>query len=402
MGNDGEVTVRSAEPVGVWRTYQTGQDVLATQELPADPVSGGATAGVFISAAMIVRNEERHVRSCLESLRNIVDEVVVVDTGSTDSTIEIAREFGASVSEFPWTDDFSAPRNESFRRARGDWILTIDADERLRPYSGILLRKQLSDPATGACYVLVQRRKRMTPNRQMKLYRNHPGLRHCGLIHEGITPEQVRSVTGLRLGVVPLIVEHRGYDGDLTTKHRRNLPLLVRQLERDPDAPELSHVWGHLADLREAIGQTGEAVAASERAVELLRQKEDLHPADCAGYLRVLTRQVDAGQLSERLLEEGTRLFPGNPQLNWIRGHWLMGRELVPEAVKEFEHLLARGRAGEFDQWVGYDRRLFGGLSYRSLAECHARLGNRAEECRYRAMASAEMSKQTSDRFVSA
>lgn len=341
------------------------------------------------------------MRQCLDTLADLVDEIVVVDTGSRDCTVEIAREFGASVSTFPWTDDFSAPRNESFRRARGDWILTIDADEQVRPYSRALLREQLSDPSTGACYVLVERRKRLTPNRQMKLYRNHPDLRHCSLIHEGITPEQVRSVTGLRLGAVPLIIEHRGYDGDLTAKHRRNLPLLIRQLERSSVAPELSHVWGHLADLREAMGQTGEAVAAGEHAVELLRRKKDLHPADCAGYLRVLTRQLDNGQFSQELLDEATRLFPGILQLSWIRGHSLMTQERFRDAVPEFEHLLARGRAGEFDQWVGYDRRLFGELSCRCLANCHARVGNRAEERRYLEMASVEWSKQNSHRFVS-
>ena len=78
---------------------------------------------------------------------------------------------------------------------------------------------------------MVRRRQRLTPNWQMKLFRNHPGLRHDGVIHEGITPGQVRSVTDLGLGMVPMVFDHKGYDCDLHRKHLRNLPLLLRQLE---------------------------------------------------------------------------------------------------------------------------------------------------------------------------
>src|SRR6516225_959689 len=80
---------------------------------------------------MIVRDEERYLAGCLESVADLVDEIIVVDTGSTDSTPDIARRFGARVSHFQWVDDFSAARNESLRHATGEWIFWLDADERL-------------------------------------------------------------------------------------------------------------------------------------------------------------------------------------------------------------------------------------------------------------------------------
>ena len=87
---------------------------------------------LLLSAALIVRNEERFLVGCLDSLEGFVDEVVLVDTGSTDATPRIAADRGITVHTFPWADDFSAARNRALDLARGEWILYIDADERIR------------------------------------------------------------------------------------------------------------------------------------------------------------------------------------------------------------------------------------------------------------------------------
>ncbi|MCH8018826.1 glycosyltransferase family 2 protein, partial [candidate division KSB1 bacterium] len=84
-----------------------------------------------LSLCMIVKNEEEYLQECLESIEDVVDEIIVVDTGSTDRTVEIARQFDAEVHHIPWNDDFAAARNESIKHASGDWILQLDADERL-------------------------------------------------------------------------------------------------------------------------------------------------------------------------------------------------------------------------------------------------------------------------------
>ena len=84
-----------------------------------------------LSLCMIVKNEEKFLAGCLESVKNIVDEIIIVDTGSTDKTIEIANSYNAKVYHFEWKNDFSLARNESIKHATGDWILILDADERL-------------------------------------------------------------------------------------------------------------------------------------------------------------------------------------------------------------------------------------------------------------------------------
>ncbi|MDE3076948.1 MAG: glycosyltransferase family 2 protein, partial [Chloroflexota bacterium] len=105
----------------------------AARQLPAAARQLSATRPrrPTISACLIVKNEEANLGRCLRSLKGKVDEVIVVDTGSTDGTVEIARQGGARVAYFPWCDDFSAARNESLKLAASDFIIWIDADEEL-------------------------------------------------------------------------------------------------------------------------------------------------------------------------------------------------------------------------------------------------------------------------------
>src|SRR3989344_8298667 len=85
----------------------------------------------LLSLCMIVRDEEKDLESCLKAVKDHVDEIVIVDTGSKDKTVEIAKKFTSKVFHFEWCDDFSAARNESLKHATGDWILVLDADERI-------------------------------------------------------------------------------------------------------------------------------------------------------------------------------------------------------------------------------------------------------------------------------
>ncbi len=100
---------------------------------------------------MIVKNEEKHLVKCLRSVRDVVDEMIIVDTGSTDKTNDIAKVFGAKVFDFPWTGDFSAARNHSLEQATGDWILVLDADEVIsaRDFDELkaIIRKRSPSPA---------------------------------------------------------------------------------------------------------------------------------------------------------------------------------------------------------------------------------------------------------------
>ena len=104
-----------------------------------------------VSLTMIVRDEEKNLSTCLESVRGVFGEIVVVDTGSTDRTIEIARTFGAKVFEFAWVDSFAAARNEALSHATGDYAIWLDADDLVEPVERVKLQRLLAGLKRPAC-----------------------------------------------------------------------------------------------------------------------------------------------------------------------------------------------------------------------------------------------------------
>src|SRR5512143_1026788 len=103
-----------------------------------------------LSLAMIVKNEEKNLGHCLASVRDLVDEMVVVDTGSTDGTVALAESFGARIGHFPWTGDFGAARNESLRLCTGDWVLILDADEAVDALDHAKIRAAIAQDTPAA------------------------------------------------------------------------------------------------------------------------------------------------------------------------------------------------------------------------------------------------------------
>jgi hypothetical protein len=373
-----EISVYAPEPVGVWRTYQSHADYLHCEDQPVSEPRRVATEGfgkrAGISACLIVRNESRKLGGCLESIRDLVDEIVVVDTGSTDGTQDIARTFGARVIQSRWNNDFAEPRNLANAHAREEWILSIDADEIARPFPRDFLRHLLNDDDVCGYYVLFRRRARLTQNWQLKIFRRLDAPCHRSIIHEGITPGQLRAASGRRIGRCTLSFEHSGYDGDLSSKHERNLPLLNKALETEPDNIDKVFLWGHLGDVHAARSDLRCAESAWKRGVAILRGCPNHHPAHCSVHLSLLTHMLSTGRDVESLLQETERFFPGNLQTVWIRGHWLLRCGRLREASAQFERLIDFGGPDRLDNWVAYDRRLFDELPHRMISLCRRQL----------------------------
>ncbi len=194
-----------------------------------------------ISLCMIVKNEEAFLPQCLESIKDVVDEIIIVDTGSTDNTREIALQMGAKVFEFPWTNDFSAARNESIRRATGHYILWLDADDRIDPEEIEKLRQiksQLHPYRTRAYYFIVQShalQEGVTSFYQMRLFPKKPGVLFEGRVHEQV----VFSLQRLRIPLeyLPMRIRHTGYNDPTTIKRKfeRNWAILEADIEKNPN-----------------------------------------------------------------------------------------------------------------------------------------------------------------------
>ena len=329
----------------------------------------------MLSAALIVKDEEKHLDACLRSVRPLVDEIVIVDTGSQDRSKEIARRFGARVYDFAWNADFAAARNEALRLVSGDWVLYIDADERVRASSRESLDALLTEHSLIGLYVLLHAHPGFTPYRELRLFRNDPLIRFQGVIHENIWPGIRRrsEAKGGQIGTSDLILDHVGYEGNQNHKHQRNLPLLLESLKHDP---ERIFNWCHLAGVYNALGEKALAERAWAQGVEVARRKSDVKMGHSFPYLGLIGHRMASGVDVRELLEEASRKFPGNMQLLWFEGRYQMQVGDYHRAVAIFERLIEHGTKQDFDLWVGYDQRLFDLYAYDSLATCHFRLGH--------------------------
>jgi hypothetical protein len=337
---------------------------------------------VLVSACLIVRNEARFLERCLRSIRPLVDEIVVVDTGSTDHTKRIARGHGSRLYDFPWIDDFAAARNHGLDRARGEWILYIDADERVRRASRSRLRAQLRKPDFVGYFILLHARPGFTPYWEMRLFRNDPRIRFRRIIHENIWPgiDAYRSAEGGQIGRSELVFDHDGYEGDQSAKHRRNLPLLRRALRKDPTGV---YSWCHLANIYVALGKGGLAEKAWAAALAVVRGKAHPPGQDSLPYIGLIEWSLHHGRPVEPLLAEALHHFPSNLYLQWLQGTALMRAGAHAEAIGIFERLIRNGERGTYDRALGYDLKLLSTLPREALATCHFELGHYEESRRY-------------------
>jgi tetratricopeptide (TPR) repeat protein len=312
----------------------------------ARSVSGRAkpATGLTLSLCMIVRDEEQMLPRCLAAVAPAVDEIVIVDTGSSDGTVEIARSFGARVIEHPWTGSFAEARNVSFDAATGDWVMYLDADEilvgddipRLRALIGqtwreaffIVETSYLGELGTGAAMVSVAPR----------IFRNRPGYRFTGRLHEQIFETLPAHLPG-RIGQTPVRIEHYGYLGsirDAKEKSRRNIEILAKQAVTAPETPFLHF---NLGSEYCAAGDVRAGAAELRRAREMLAAEGNL--AGCVYAPLLFSRLVVAlrscGQLDDAAAAaaEGLELLPGFTDLvlEQAKISEMLGREAEAEEL---------------------------------------------------------------------
>jgi tetratricopeptide (TPR) repeat protein len=340
---------------------------------------------ISLTASMIVRNEERFLEGCLESIKNVVDEIVIVDTGSTDGSKEIAAQYGARVIDFPWKGDFSAARNRSLDESLGEWILYIDADERLRSVSRQEVMRVLSDKSNAAYTLKFHPISGYTPYREYRIFRNNPRIRFQGVIHETIFPaiDTVLEEDGLGIGTSSLEIDHEGYDGDLLHKHRRNLPMLLRQIERDPKRMYLR--W-QLGIAQKGLGDVEGAERTWMEAIEMSRAKETVTHEDSSAYYEMIYLINERGGDATELLDESLSLFPDNYLLLWTRAMTLMHGSRFEEAVPIFKFLTSID-PDSLDGPLSYNSAIFRELSYEPLATCLFKLGEYDGSLKYYSLA---------------
>jgi tetratricopeptide (TPR) repeat protein len=332
----------------------------------------------LIAAALIVKNEARVLGACLESIRGVVDEIVVVDTGSSDESVEIARRHGALVHEHPWNGDFAAARNAGLERTSCEWILYIDADERLDPVDRATVEDLLRGAPEVAFRILLRPDSRSTPYREYRIWRHDPRIRFEGVIHEKVVPaiHRVADQDGRSIGVADLLLTHVGYEGDQTHKHHRNLPLLRRQLEVEPENLFNLH---HLARCLDGLGEEEEAEQVLARAVELAQTTRAADPLGSLAMADLIRLRHLRGEDVGELVDDARSRFPENCLVVFLEGRYLIDHGRYEQALACFDWLLAVDVAELPNAGPAYDARIFGVLAHDARGVCLFRLGRHGE-----------------------
>ncbi len=235
-----------------------------------------------VSLCMIVKDEEANLAECLAAVAGVVDEMIVVDTGSSDHTCEVAAKGGARVVDFAWVDDFAAARNESINHATADWIFWLDADERLDPAN----REKLRNPFAvlsweNPAYLMQQLSATEDPHGsrvavdQVRLFRRDPALRWEYRVHEQIMLAIRRAGHDMRR--TDIVITHGGYEalGAAERKLQRNVELLLRQDAERPDDPITLY---HLGQVYQQLGRPAQALPVLRRSLERLPPDYSIRP----------------------------------------------------------------------------------------------------------------------------
>ena len=210
----------------------------------------GKAGALKISACYIVKNEAENLAKSIKSLKTQVNEIVVVDTGSTDNTIVVARKLGAKVYSFPWQDDFSKARNFALSKVKGDWLVLLDADEYFTAKTAGNIRKIIRQAQQADALLIqmvnydVDKSEIQDYFYQLRIVRNQQGLHYEGKIHEELKLSDGKSMKFLRIPPEMLEIYHTGYASSVSRqKLERNLKLLQQAVDNGQSEIDLARYF---------------------------------------------------------------------------------------------------------------------------------------------------------------
>lgn len=376
------------ESAGVERGSGLGSSALASRPLPKprpsfllDQDEDGNLIlepnTIRLSGCLIVRNNETTIRPCLESLKPWVDELIVVDTGSTDATPRIAEEIGARVFHWPWQDDFAAARNVSLDHARGEWLFWMDSDDVIPEDCGRKLRALADGKHPDHLFGYVMQvhcpgndHHDVTVVDHVKLFRNRPELRFEFRIHEQILPAIRRA--GGDVAFTDIYVVHAGSDrtrDGQAKKLERDFKLLHLELADQPDHP---FVLFNLGMTHADCGQHDEAIRYLERCLQVSGPDES-HVRKA--YALLISSLMQSGRFdnAESACTQGRIHYPDDKELLFRQAMLEHHFGRLAAAAATYQEILD---ADEPRHFTSIDAGLAGYKTRHNLALVYEDLGN--------------------------
>ncbi|SHE28560.1 TPR domain-containing glycosyltransferase [Desulforamulus putei] len=298
----------------------------------------------LISLCMIVKNEESNILRCLTSVKDYVDEILILDTGSSDRTPVLAQEQGARVFFGRWENNFAKARNKIKQHARGEWIFYLDADEEVPPETGRSLR-QLAQHTKAEALTFSIINYTSAANVQkcrglnIRMFKNNPKYCFEGALHEQIAPSILRNNPSASIVYSGLEILHYGYSLDhpkRTQKNQRNITILECMLAENPK-DDFTHY-----NLGVSFYVSGQLENAKHH-FHLAKQYASKNSHYLPGLYRNFTVcLVDLGEYEEalKLSQEGLSFFPDYPDLYYLQGQIYSAIMLFELALERFRQCL--------------------------------------------------------------
>jgi glycosyltransferase involved in cell wall biosynthesis len=317
-----------------------------------------------LALSMIVRDAERDLAACLESARGAVDEIVIADTGSTDKTIELARSLGARVFSIPWENDFARARNLSLAEVTADWVLSMDADERLDPAAPRRLPSLLANRKAAAYQVPIRNYvlslneriwdRPAKPNdspipeakqypayvdhENVRLFRRDPDLYFVGRVHETVGIRILE--TGGVLGRADFLIHHFGLAVDPQTQNRKNLYYRDLSIQKVQEMPKSA----------QALFELGMVETSLEKALSRFELACELKPdyAEAWIFAGMMHHKLGHFQAALAAYTRGGKLAPANSMIAESLGDVYYDLGDFQQAEKEYRRTrkLGPARAG--------------------------------------------------------
>ncbi|MDQ0205147.1 glycosyltransferase [Pectinatus haikarae] len=309
---------------------------------------------IFISACVIVKNEEKNIQRYLKYMLPLANEIIVVDTGSTDNTRDIARNTGVAVYEFTWCNDFAAAKNFALDKAKGKWIIFLDADEYFPKEDGVKLVEYVNGhDADSAVDAVVCRLTNIDADRndefigsfyQLRIFRNSSDMRYVGKIHESL---QGKNGKIIKIVVLKdnINIMHTGYSSSvMREKAERNLSLLEKEIADNGETPK--H-YAYLADCYYSMQDYERVISYSKKFID---SGMNMIGAETNVYMRLIDGLILAKHSNGEIIEAielAVNKFPDVPDFLFMKSFFLFKKQRYKETEEYLSRAFNLWRTGE-------------------------------------------------------
>ncbi len=346
-----------------------------------------------ISLAVMVRDDAARLKRCIESVKDAVDEVVVLDTGSKDDTIDVAKKAGARVEQAEWDGSFSNGLNRLLGQVKTEWTLRLDSDEWFEIDPKKSLQAVIAHKDRYGFRIV---RRDILPDQRyreisiFRLWRTHPALRYEGLVHENISNDTIaEAFPGLSVESIPLWIWHDGYADPSNAKLERNIKLLEEELRLRPDQPYYramrAVMYRDLGDPR-SISVLEEV---TDEALLLSAPSTRMYAGVFAAILQSTPEEQISSPRIASVIEKSWQWFGNYPGVLWAIGLAETRRGNIEQALRAYVALQELAESGRYEISMPFDPSILNVYLWNALGFTANQLGRMdiAETCARRLMA---------------